>query len=57
MLNTLRKLKSKFINCFDMKPDIVNLGDEKCGDSLELIGMEEEFLKRPAIVNTVRPKT
>ena len=41
-----KQLKSKWIKDLKIKPDILNLIEEKVGKSLKLIGMEEIFLNK-----------
>jgi hypothetical protein len=38
------KLKSKWINNLNIKPDTLNLTEEKVGKSLQLIGTQGNFL-------------
>ena len=40
------KLKSKWIKDLNIKPDTLNLIEEKVGKSLELIGMQMGWLAR-----------
>ena len=42
-------LKAKWIKNLNMKPDILNLIDDKVGNSLEHIGTGENFLNRASI--------
>jgi hypothetical protein len=49
------KLKSKWIKDLNIKPDILNLIEEKVGKSLELIGMGGNFLNRTPMAHAVRP--
>ena len=48
-LSPCTKLKSKWIKDFNIKPDILNLLEEKVGKSLEVIGTGENFLNRTTI--------
>ena len=41
---------------FSIKPDTLNLTEEKVGKSLELIGTGETFLNRTLMANTVRSR-
>jgi hypothetical protein len=41
------KLKSKWIKDLQIKPDTLNVIEEKVGKSLELIGTGGNFLNRP----------
>ena len=40
------KLKSKWIQDLNIKPDTLNLTEEKVRKSLELLGTEKDFLNR-----------
>jgi hypothetical protein len=51
------KLKSKRIKDLNIKPDTLNLIEEKVGKSLELIGTEGNFLNRTPMVHTLRSRT
>ena len=48
------KLKSKWIKDLNIKPDTLNLIEEKVGNSLEHIGTGDNFLKRMPIVKVLR---
>ena len=45
-LSPWSKLKSKWIKDHNIKPDTVNLIEEKVGKNLELIGTGGDFLNR-----------
>jgi hypothetical protein len=45
-LSPCTKLKSKWIKDLHIKPDTLNLIEEKLGKSLELMGTGEKFLNR-----------
>jgi hypothetical protein len=45
-LSPCTEFKSKWIKDSNIKPDTVNLIQEKLGNSLECIGTRENFLKR-----------
>lgn len=49
-----RKLKSSWIKDLNIKPDTLNLIEEKVGKSLELIGTGENFLNRTPITQALR---
>jgi hypothetical protein len=44
------KLKSKWIKDHNIKPDILNLLEDKVRNSLECIGIEKYFLNRIPLV-------
>jgi hypothetical protein len=48
-LSTCTTLKSSWIKDFNIKPDTLNLIEEKVGKSLKLIGKGEIFLNRTAV--------
>jgi hypothetical protein len=48
------KLKSKWIKDLNIKPDILNLIEEKVVKSLEYLGTEENFLNRTPMVYSLR---
>ena len=49
------KLKSKWIKDLNVRPDTLNLTEEKMGNRLEHIGMGGHFLKSIPIVQVWRP--
>ena len=49
-------LKSKWIKDFNIKPDTLNLTEEKVGKSLELIGIARNFLSGTSIAHTLRTR-
>jgi hypothetical protein len=53
-LSPFTKLKSKWINYLNIKPDALNLIEEKVGKSLELIGTGGNFLNRTPMVQSLR---
>ena len=50
------KLKSKWIKDLNIKPDTLNLIEEKVGKSLELIGTGGNFLKRTPMAHALRSR-
>jgi hypothetical protein len=48
--------KSKWIKDLNIKPDTLNLIEEKVRKSLELIGMERNFLNRTQMGQALRPR-
>ena len=48
------KLNSKWIKDLNVKPDTLNLIEEKVGKSLELIGTGENFLNRAPVAQALR---
>jgi hypothetical protein len=48
------KLKSKWIKDLHIKPDTLNLIEEKVGKSLELIGAGQNFLNRAPMAHTLK---
>ena len=50
------KLKSKWIKDLNIKPDTLNLIEEKVGKSLELIGTGGNFLNSTAMAHTLRSR-
>jgi hypothetical protein len=52
----LDKLKSTWIKDFTIKPDILNLIEEKMGKSLELIGTGGNFLNRTPMAHALRSR-
>jgi hypothetical protein len=51
-----KQLKSKWIKDLKIKPDILNLIDEKMGKNLELTGSGGNFLYRTQKVHTLRSR-
>jgi hypothetical protein len=50
------KLKSKWIKDLNIKPDTLNLIDEKVGKSLELIGTGGNYLTRTTMAHALRSR-
>jgi hypothetical protein len=50
------KLKSKWIKDLNIKPDALNLIEEKMGNSLELIGTGGNFLNRTPMAHALRSR-
>jgi hypothetical protein len=50
------KLKSKWIKDRNIKPDTLNLREEKVGKSLELIGTGGNFLNRIPVTHALRSR-
>ncbi len=50
------KLKSKWIKDLNIKPDTLNLKEEKAGKSLELIGTGRNFLNRTPMAHALRSR-
>jgi hypothetical protein len=55
-LSSCIKLKSKWIKDLKIKPDTLNLIEDKVGKSLELIGTEGNFLNRTPIVHALKSR-
>jgi hypothetical protein len=53
-LSPFTKLKSKWIKDLNMKPDTLNLIEEKVVKNLELIGMGGNFLNRTPMAHALR---
>ena len=53
-LSPCTKLKSKWIKDLNIKPDTLNLIEEKVGKSLELIGIGGNFLNRTPMAQALR---
>ena len=53
-LSPCTKLKSKWIKDLNIKPDTLNLIEEKVGKSLELIGTGGNFLNRTPMAQALR---
>jgi hypothetical protein len=53
-LSPSTKLKSKWIKDINIKPDTLNLIEEKVGKSLVLIGTGEIFLNRTPMAHSLR---
>ena len=49
------KLKSKWIKDLKIKPDTLNLIEEKVRNTLELIGIGDNFLDRTPMAQVLRP--
>ena len=52
-LSPCTKLKSKWIKDLNIKPDTLNLREDKVGKSLELIGAGGNFLNRTPMVHAL----
>jgi hypothetical protein len=55
-LSPCTKLKSKWIKALNIKPDTLNVIEEKVRKSLELIGTGRNFLNRTPMVRALRSK-
>jgi hypothetical protein len=55
-LSPCTKLKSKWIRDLNIKPDALNLIEEKVGKSLELIGTGGNFLNRTPVAHALRSR-
>jgi hypothetical protein len=55
-LSPCTKLKSKGIKDLNIKPDTLNLIEDKVGKSLELIGIPGNFLNRIPMVHPLRSR-
>jgi hypothetical protein len=53
-LSPCTKIKSKWIKDLNIKPDTLNLIEEKVGKSLELIGKGGNFLNRSPMAHALR---
>ena len=53
-LSPCTKLKSKWIKDLNIKPDTLNLIEEKVEKSLELIGRGGNFLNRTSVAHVLR---
>jgi hypothetical protein len=53
-LSTCTKLMSKWVKNLNRKPDILNLIEEKVGNSFESIGAGENFLNRTPTAQALR---
>jgi hypothetical protein len=56
-LSPCTKLKSKWIKDFNIKPDTLNLIEEKVEKSFELFGTGGNFLNRTSIAHTLRSRS
>jgi hypothetical protein len=56
-LSPCTKLKSKRIKELNIKPDTLNLREEKLGKNLEFIGTREDFLNRTPMSHAIRSRT
>jgi hypothetical protein len=55
-LSPCTKLKSKWIKGLRIKPDTLNIIEEKVGKNLKHIGTRENFLNRAPMVHALRSK-
>ena len=55
-LSSCKKLKSKWIKDFHIKPDTLNLIKEKVGETLEHMGTGEKFLNRTPMPYALRSR-
>jgi hypothetical protein len=55
-LSPCTKLKSKWIKDLNIKPDTLNLIEEKLGKSLKLIGTGGSFLNRTSMAHALRSR-
>ena len=55
-LSPCTKLKSKWIKGLNIKPDILDLKEEKVGESLKHIGTGPHFLNRTTMPNALRSR-
>ena len=53
-LSSRTKLKSKWIKDFNIKPDTLNLLEEKVGNAFECIGTGDNFLNRTPMAQALR---
>ena len=53
-LSPCTKIKFKWIKDLHIKPDVLNLIEEKVGNSLEHMGTGETFLKRAPMAQALR---
>jgi hypothetical protein len=53
-ISACTKLKSKWIKDLHIKPETLNLIEEKVGESIEDMGTGEKFLNRTAMACAVR---
>ena len=53
-LSLCTKINSKWINDLNIKPDTLNVIEEKVGKSLELIGRGGNFLNRSPVAHSLR---
>jgi hypothetical protein len=56
-LSPYTKLKSKWIKNLNVKPDTLNLIEQKVGNSLELLGTGDNFLSRTPITHALRSRS
>jgi len=56
LLCPCKKFKSKWIKDLHIKPDILNLIEEKVGNNLEHINTGNNFLNRTPMAQTLRSK-
>ena len=55
-LSPCTKFKSKWIKDLNIKPDTLNLIEEKVGKSLELIGTQGNFLNKTPMAHDLRSR-
>jgi hypothetical protein len=55
-LSPCTKFNCKWIKDLNIKPDTLNLIEEKVGKSLELIGIEGNFLNRTPVAQALRSR-
>ena len=55
-LSPCTKLKSKWIKEFNLKPDTLNLIEDKVGKSLEFIGIGKKFLNRTQVAHALKSR-
>jgi hypothetical protein len=55
-LSPFTKLKSKWIKDLNIKPDTLNIIEEKLGKSLELIGTGGNFLNKIPLAHALRSR-
>jgi hypothetical protein len=55
-LSPCTKFRAKWIKDLNIKPDTLNLIEEKAGSSIELIGTGGNFLNRTLMVHAVRSR-
>lgn len=48
------KLNSRWLKNLNIRPDALNLVEEKIGNSFELIGVGKDFLNGPLIAQALR---
>ena len=55
-LSLCTKLKSKWIKDLNVKPDTLNLIEQKMGNGLELLSTGDNFLNRTPVAQVLRPR-